>query len=264
MSATTNPSSFTATHTDRSVSGSLAARVGVLGYGIASYFIGVAALLVLIVSSLGVIDLGFGGFELSSTAGGIALNVAFLVAFALQHSIMARKRFKQIWTKIVPPAAERSTYLVATAILLVPMIAAWQPIADVTIWSVEAEVWRYAIYGVALLGWAYLFAASFAINHFELFGLQQVWNAFRGRETKPVPFTERWMYRFDRHPIMTGFALGMWAVPDMSLGRLIFTAGLTVYVLIGVYFEERALLREWGDDYRDYKNRVGSIVPSFH
>jgi len=115
--------------------------------------------------------------------------------------------------------------------------------------------------GIAVFGWAYLFMATFAIDHFELFGLQQVWRASHGQAPAPAPFQERWMYRIDRHPIMTGLLIGMWVTPEMTLGHLLFAALSSVYVVIGVHFEERALLRQWGAIYDAYRRRVPTIVP---
>ncbi len=122
---------------------------------------------------------------------------------------------------------------------------------------------RIGLIAVAVAGWAYLFLASFAINHFELFGLRQVYQYFRGSEVTAVPFKERLMYRFDRHPIMTGALIGMWVTPHMRMDHLLFASMATLYIVIGVYFEERSLRRQWGATYDEYCARVGTIVPSF-
>jgi len=137
----------------------------------------------------------------------------------------------------------------------------WQPMKTI-VWSVNAPALRWSLLGVAVAGWAYLFAATFAINHFELFGLQQVYQALRGRPLTRVPFRERWMYRFDRHPIMTGVVAGVWVTPTMTLDHLLFAAGMTLYVWIGVYFEERSLRRQWGETYEGYRRRVPSLIPT--
>jgi protein-S-isoprenylcysteine O-methyltransferase Ste14 len=174
---------------------------------------------------------------------------------------MARPAFKVRWTRIIPAAAERSTYVLASGIALFIVLTFWQPM-DAVVWRVDAPVLRWALYAAALGGWAYLVAASFAINHFELLGLQQVYQHWRGQTVTTTPFAERWMYRFDRHPIMTGALLGMWATPTMTLDHLLLAAGFSIYIVIGVFFEERALLRSWGSRYADYCARVGSVVPS--
>jgi protein-S-isoprenylcysteine O-methyltransferase Ste14 len=248
--------------TDRAGTASAWSRWSVLLYGIGSYLIGVAALVFWIVIMLGLVPFGLSGFRVDGTAAQMTVNVALLVAFGLQHSVMARKGFKEKWTRIVHPAAERATYLVATGVFLIPVCLLWQPMSS-TVWSVETPMLARTISGLAVVGWTYLFLASFAIDHFELFGLRQVYEHFRGRGVSQVPFKERWMYRFDRHPIMTGALIGMWATPEMTLGHLVFAAGFSAYIVIGVYFEERALRRQWGEAYDDYRGRVKSLVPTF-
>jgi protein-S-isoprenylcysteine O-methyltransferase Ste14 len=252
-------------NTSQDASASLTQRVAVFAYGVAVYMIGGAALLAVILTMLGV--LLFTGGLLGSwgplgLGTGLALDLMLLVAFALQHSVMARPSFKVRWTRIIPAAAERSTYVLATGLVLALVLALWQPMPGI-VWSVEAPVARWSLIGVALAGWAYLLAASFAINHFELFGLKQAYQALRGRPFNAAPFRERWMYRFDRHPIMTGLLIGLWVTPTMTLDHLLFAAGCTVYICIGVHFEERSLQRQWGPLYEEYRARVGTIVPTF-
>jgi protein-S-isoprenylcysteine O-methyltransferase Ste14 len=222
---------------------SLAYRIAIFAYGVAAYAIGVATLLALILVMLGVVQFTGGPLGALGLGAGLALDLLLLVAFALQHSVMARPAFKARWTRIVPAAAERSTYLLATGLFLAPLLALWQPMPSV-VWSVHTPALWWMVLGLGLSGWAYLFAASFAINHFELFGLRQVYQAFRGRSLTEVPFRERWMYGFDRHPIMTGLLVGIWATPVMTWDHLVFAAGCTLYVWIGVHFEERSLLRQ--------------------
>ena len=241
---------------------SLIYRVAVFAYGVAAYAIGVSALLAVILIMLGVLRFTGGPLGQLGLGAGIALDFLLLVLFALQHSVMARASFKAHWTRIIPAAAERSTYVLATGLVLAPLLLLWQPMPAV-VWSVDAPILRWSLLGIAVAGWAYLFAASFAINHFELFGLQQVYQALRGRPLTQAPFRERWMYRFDRHPIMTGILVGMWVTPTMTLEHLLFAAGSTIYIWIGVYFEERSLQRQWGQQYEDYRQRVGTIVPTF-
>jgi protein-S-isoprenylcysteine O-methyltransferase Ste14 len=173
---------------------------------------------------------------------------------------MARPTWKKLWLRVVGPALERPTYMLATGLVLLPVLWLWQPMPTV-IWAFEPPVAIGAAYAVAVLAWAYLFVASFAIDHFELFGLRQVWSFFLGRPIAPVEFRERWMYRFDRHPIMTGALLGMWITPTMTLGHLVFAIGFSLYIVVGVFFEERSMLARWGAPYQDYCDRVGTIVP---
>lgn len=237
-------------------------RAAVFAYGVAAYVIGVGTLLALILIMLGVFHFTGGPLGQLGLGAGLALDLLLLVAFALQHSVMARPSFKARWTRIIPAAAERSTYVLATGLVLATLLVLWQPMPAI-IWSVDAPILRWSLLAAALCGLAYLLAASFAINHFELLGLQQVYQALRGRPLTWAPFRERWMYRFDRHPIMTGILIGMWVTPTMTLDHLLFAAGSTVYVLIGVHFEERSLLRQWGRRYEEYRERVGTIVPTF-
>ncbi|MHB1313203.1 MAG: methyltransferase family protein [Gemmatimonadaceae bacterium] len=249
-------------HTDQSVSSIDSAwnRAGIVAYGVASYLVGVTALVGLILIMLGALHFTGGPIHIESPARAVLFNVGWLALFALQHSVMARASFKERWVRIMHPAAERSTYVLATGIVLLPLLWMWQPLPTV-LWSVQAPFARGAVSAVAVFGWAYLFVATFAIDHFELFGLQQVWRNFRGAASAPVPFRERWMYRVDRHPIMTGVLVGMWVTPEMTVGHLLFAAVASVYVVIGVHFEERALRRQWGSAYASYRRRVGSIVP---
>jgi protein-S-isoprenylcysteine O-methyltransferase Ste14 len=241
--------------------GALYRRVGLLAYGIGSYVVGVAALAAVILASLGVYAFTGGPVRIADPGAAGLFNVGLLVLFGVQHSVMARAGFERRWTRIIHPSMERSTFVLATGATLLPLVALWQPLPGI-VWSLDSPVARVAVTGLALLGWAYLFLATFAIDHFELFGLQQSWRGFRDQPPVPVPFRERWMYRIDRHPIMTGVLVGLWATPEMTTGHLLFAAGLSVYVIIGVHFEERALLRQWGDAYESYRRRVPALVPT--
>lgn len=239
---------------------SLPHRLAVFTYGVLSYGIGVTALVGLILAMLGVIELGSGPVRDLGLPAALAWNAALILSFAVQHTIMARPGFKSWWTRIVPAAAERSTFVLATGLIMLSTLWLWQPMPEV-IWSVSHPLLVKACYGLALAGWTYLFVASFAIDHFELFGLLQVFRHLRGRSQSPVPFKERWMYRFDRHPIMTGVLVGMWATPTMRMDHLLFALGFTAYVVVGVSFEERSLRQHLGSIYDDYAARVRTIVP---
>ncbi len=240
----------------------LAKRTAVLAYGIGSYAIGVAALVAWILTMLGVLHFSGGPIGELSPGPALALDLALLVAFAVQHSVMARPTWKARWLRVVGPALERPTYVLATGLVLLPVLWLWQPMPAV-VWALESPVAVDVAYALAVAAWAYLFAASFAIDHFELFGLRQVWSYFTGRPITPVEFRERWMYRFDRHPIMSGALVGMWVTPKMTFGHLVFAIGFTAYVIVGVFFEERSMRAQWGERYEDYCRRVGSIVPRF-
>lgn len=239
---------------------SLVKRLGVLAYGVVSYLIGVAALVGWILTMLGVLHFSGGPVGKLATGPAFAVDLALLVAFGLQHSAMARPIWKARWVRVVGPALERPTYMLATGLVLSPVLWLWQPMPTV-IWAFEHPVAIGAAYAVAVSAWVYLFVASFAIDHFELFGLRQVWSFFSGHPIAQVAFRERWMYRFDRHPIMTGALLGMWVTPTMTLGHLVFAIGFSLYIVIGVFFEERSMRAQWGARYEDYCDRVGTIVP---
>jgi protein-S-isoprenylcysteine O-methyltransferase Ste14 len=241
---------------------SLMYRATIFAFGVMAYLLGVVALVALILITLGVSP--FTGGPLGTLPFGVALalDLLLLVGFALQHSAMARPSFKARWTRVVPVTAERSIYMFATAFTLLPLLWFWQPMPTV-VWLAAAPMLRWLLIGMALAGWTYLLAASFAINHFELFGLQQVYQGLRNRRLTPSPFRVRWMYRFDRHPIMTGILIGLWVTPKMTVDRLLFAVGATAYIWIGVFFEERSLHRQLGLQYEEYCERVGSIVPTF-
>lgn len=250
-------------HTDRSVSseGNILGRAGILAFGVAAYLVGLVALIALVLATVGVPPFTGGLVRIGSPLAGALLDLGLLALFGVQHSVMARASFKERWTRIIPPAMERSAYLLATGAALLPLVLCWQPLPGV-VWSVGSPAGRVALAGVAVMGWAYLLAATFAIDHLELFGLRQSWGGFRGRSPVPVAFRERWMYRFDRHPIMTGLLIGLWAVPEMTAGGLLLAGGLSAYVLVGVHFEERALMRALGEVYEDYRRRVPALVPT--
>jgi methanethiol S-methyltransferase len=241
---------------------SLLSRVALFAYGVVAYLVGVGALVALILMMLGILHFTGGPLGMLGVGPAVAVDLLLLIAFALQHSVMARASFKARWTRVIPPAAERSTYVLATGAVLVPMLVLWQPMPAL-VWSVREPTLAWLLLGIALAGWAYLLAASFAINHFELFGLQQVYQALRRRTPTHAPFQVRWMYRFDRHPIMTGVLIGMWVTPTMTVGHLLFAVGCTIYIGIGVFFEERALRRAFGRPYEEYCQRVHSLVPTF-
>ena len=190
------------------------------------------------------------------------INIALIALFGIQHSVMARPRFKAAWTRAVHPAMERSVYCLAAALCLFAMFAFWHPIEG-TIWSVSIEGARIAIWGLFPLGWTILFVATWLISHFELFGLAQAWRHSRGIEPTQQSFRTPFLYRWVRHPIYSGFLLAFWATPDMTYGHLLFAIGMSIYVFIGISHEERDLLSQFGETYTDYRARVGSICPGF-
>lgn len=191
----------------------------------------------------------------------VAINVALLSLFAIQHSGMARPGFKRWWTRFVPVQVERSTYVLLSSLALILLFWQWRPL-PAPVWNVEGEIARGAVYALSALGWLLVLASTFLINHFELFGLRQVWLYARRRVAPDEPFVTRVFYRLVRHPLMLGFLIAFWAAPTMSMGHLLFALVTTGYILVAVKFlEERDLVAQFGDTYRDYQRRVPMLLP---
>lgn len=190
----------------------------------------------------------------------VLINALLLGIFAVQHSVMARPAFKQWWTRIVPQEAERSTYVLFSSLALILMFAYWQPIGGV-IWTVTDPTVKAVLYGFFGLGWLIVLVSTFMINHFDLFGLRQVWYCLRGEECPPLKFVIPGPYRHVRHPIYVGFITAFWSTPTMTSAHLFFAALTTAYILIGIYLEERDLVTYHGDDYNEYKKQVPMLVP---
>ncbi|MGX7895820.1 methanethiol S-methyltransferase [Tsuneonella sp. HG222] len=188
------------------------------------------------------------------------INVGLIATFGLQHSVMARKGFKQAWTRIVPKHLERSVYVLAASLALILLFALWHPIGA-TVWSVENPLGRGLLWALFATGWVTVLVSTFLLNHFELFGLQQTWFHARRRESAAPVLREPFFYRFVRHPLYSGFLLAFWAIPVMSVGHLLLAAGMTVYILIAIRHEERDLVDLFGQQYVDYRARVGMLTP---
>jgi len=192
----------------------------------------------------------------------VLVDLGLIALFGLQHSVMARPRFKQAWTRIVPAPLERSVYVLFASLALIILFLFWRPI-PLLLWSVEAPWAVYALWAVFGLGWAIVLLSTFLINHFELFGLRQVWSHAGGHEIPPPVFRTPFFYRFVRHPIYAGFVLAFWATPHMSAGHLLLAVGMTIYILIAIRHEERDLVGLFGADYEAYRGRAGKLVPRF-
>jgi len=230
-------------------------------YGIAAYLFFLATFLYMV---------GFtGGFVVTKTIDGgaagpvgeaVAANLALLGLFAVQHSVMARRSFKRWWTRIVPEAMERSTFVLAATLALALLVWKWQPIPEPVVWTVEGAA-ATAMWIVFWIGWAVLLFSTLLIDHLALFGLRQAVSPLL-REPVPEPeFRTPSLYRYVRHPLYFGFVLTFWSVPTMTAGHLLFSAGGTAYILVGIWFEERDLIHQFGDTYRKYRAEVAMLLP---
>ena len=191
----------------------------------------------------------------------LVIDLLLLALFAVQHSVMARRGFKRWWTRLVPEPLERSTYVLAASAALALLLWQWRPIAEPVVWSVRHPAGVALLQAVFWLGWAVALTSTFLINHFELLGLRQVWSRFVGRAVPTAGFRTPGLYRHVRHPLYLGFLLGFWATPTMTAGHLLFAGASTGYILIGIWFEERDLVAQFGDRYRLYRQRVGMLLP---
>jgi protein-S-isoprenylcysteine O-methyltransferase Ste14 len=193
-------------------------------------------------------------------AEALVVDSLLLALFAVQHSVMARRSFKRWWTRFVPPAVERSTFVLAATATLALLLWQWRPIPEPVIWTMDANAANF-VWAIFWLGWATLLTATFLINHFELFGLRQVFARLAGRELPAQQFRTPFLYRYVRHPIYLGFVLGFWSAPVMTAGHLLFAIATTGYIVVGIWFEERDLVAQFGEQYRRYRREVGMLVP---
>jgi protein-S-isoprenylcysteine O-methyltransferase Ste14 len=190
------------------------------------------------------------------------IDIALIALFGLQHSIMARQGFKRRWAKIVSWPAERSFFVLAASIALMILFLNWRPIGTV-VWNVTNPPLQMLIWALFWAGWTTVLISTFLINHFELFGLQQAWFNLQRREATKPELREPFFYRWVAHPLYAGFFLAFWAAPEMTVGHLLLAAGVSVYMLIAIRYEERDLTTLFGDDYRRYRSGVGMLIPRF-
>lgn len=190
----------------------------------------------------------------------VLLNSALLGVFAVQHSVMARPGFKRWWTQMVPEHLERSTYVLLASAILLGIFWCWAPITTV-VWAVGSPLLRELIWGVFALGWLVVLTSTFMIDHFDLFGLRQVYHYLNGKGPQPPEFKTKFFYGLVRHPIMSGFIIAFWAAPTMTAGHLLFAAATTGYILIGTRLEERDLVATLGERYQEYQRKVPALVP---
>jgi methanethiol S-methyltransferase len=192
------------------------------------------------------------------------VDLALISLFGLQHSVMARPAFKRAWTRVVPPAAERSVYVLFASLALLILFWFWQPIAN-AVWIVPSTMrWASSLLWLLFFaGFGIVLISTFLINHFELFGLQQAWLNLRGGKAEAPELRQPFLYRWVAHPLYAGFFLAFWATPHMTVGHLLLAIALSVYMLIAIRYEEHDLTGVFGDDYRRYRSGVGMLVPRF-
>ncbi|HEU4695522.1 MAG TPA: NnrU family protein [Sphingomicrobium sp.] len=239
-------------------------RAAALVFAIACYAIFFATFLYLIVF---VGDFTFAAKTVDAgphapTVVAAIVDLILISLFGLQHSAMARPAFKRWWTRFVPPQMERSVYVLSASIMLIILFVGWRPI-DAIVWNVTNPAFSSILWLLFWAGWLTVLVSTFLINHFELFGLQQAWFHVRGRQEQAPQMREPSLYRFVRHPMMLGFFFAFWAAPEMTAGHLLLALGMSAYILVALRYEERDLVGLFGDDYENYRGRVGMLVPKF-
>jgi len=236
-------------------------RLTIFAYGVASY----AVFLLTFLYAVGFIG-NFGVARTLDAAGGdrflvsLTVDLGLLGLFALQHSVMARPVFKRWFTRIVPEPAERSTYVLASSLALIALFVLWQPLGG-RVWAVTDPTLLGMLWGAFAFGWLLVLVSTFLINHFDLFGLRQVWMQLLGRPYTQIGFRTPGPYRYVRHPLYVGWFFAFWATPTMTLSHLVFAVATTAYILIAIRLEERDLVAHLGHAYRDYRERVPMLIP---
>jgi len=246
--------------------GSLGSRLAILAFGLIAYI----AFFGTILYSIGFVGDFIVPKSINSGTPGplipsLLINGSLLVVFVVQHTIMARSRFKLWFTKFVPNAMERSTFVLLSSVILMATYWLWQPLPEM-VWSVNNPITSNGLWVLFGLGWVLVFASTFMLSHFDLFGLRQITMNAAGKTYRPIEFRLVWLYKIVRHPLMLGFIVAFWATPQMSIGHLFFAIMTTGYIIFGTWIEERDLVSAFGESYIEYRQRVRGLIPlpKFH
>jgi len=230
-------------------------------YGLVSYavFLGTYLYAIGFVGNF-VVPRSIDGAPVGGFVSSLVVDLVLLLVFALQHSVMARPAFKRWWTRFIPEPAERSTYVLASSLALIALFTYWRPLGGI-VWSVKDSAAAVVLHGLCAFGWLLVLVSTFLINHFDLFGLRQVWMYLRGIPYQPIGFRTPGPYRLVRHPLYVGWLFAFWATPTMSVAHLLFAIATTGYILVAIQLEERDLTASLGDAYREYRQRVPMLIP---
>lgn len=236
-------------------------RILFFAYGVISYliFFGTFLYAIAFIGNFGVPRTLDGPAE-GPLAISLVIDLLLLLVFAAQHSIMARKWFKDWWTRVVPKVVERSTYVLFSSLALILLMWQWRPLGGM-IWSIDDPAGRVVLRGLFAFGWLLVLFCTFLINHFDLFGLRQVWLNLLGRPYNALSFVTPGPYKLVRHPLYVGWLFAFWMTPVMTLAHLVFSLATTAYILLAIQFEERDLVREHGETYEDYRRAVPMLIP---
>jgi len=237
-------------------------KLSILVYGVISYFIGVAGLASIIAVLAGFLPFGFLWGDQTVSVNVLAWNLVLIALWGIIHSGMARPGFKAQLIKLIPEPAERATYILVSGLTSIVLTGYWMQVPG-EIWNIQGNLAAYSLLALFWFGWVFLLASSFAINHFDLFGLRQVYLAFKNQPRPPLKFVKRAMYKYIRHPIQTGVLIGIWATSVMTTTQIVLSIGFTAYIFIGLWFEERDLIKEHGPAYEAYRRETGGVLPKF-
>ena len=237
-------------------------RLLILIYGVVSYAVGMGGLVffILFVGGWDFLPFHIDSGEPGPLVFALFVNTGLMLLLALQHTVMARPGFKKAWVKVIPPTTERSTYVLLSGVVFFLICFYWQAIAG-TLWNVDNQIVRNALTTIQILGWGLVVLSSFVINHFELFGLQQVYYNFADKPEPQPNFTDRFLYKIVRHPLQLGVLIGIWFTATMTMTHLMLSVTMTLYVFIGLHFEEKDLVAILGQDYEQYQQRVRMLLP---